>query len=801
MLASRGRGVRGGRRGGRSWPPWPIFALILGLSVAPPPVRAAETSIGDEPATAHLSGRVEVRGSREPISLAQIGVYAIAPGATDPSAIEPAGEPAGLASSAEDGTFGPLAVPPGSYLVVVSQAGFRMERFFEELGAHADREVIYRLRPTGVPQTVVTVRADRDNPARILTRDDLHTAGAGRDPMAAVQGLPGVIHAPLAGPQKAPTAAPVLRGSAAEDSVLYLDGLPVPMLFHAMSSLAIVDDGLVGRVSLQPAAVNTRHGDLIGGMVGIDLRSPRADRIGGYLDLGVGVGAFSVEGPITPRSRFYVGIRRSYYDLFMTAAQGGDSPMDLLTAPYFQDQQVLLEMDPARWLRLSLGYLGARDGLRLANPIEIEPGFETLTDLHRIQLRIEMKAPGGLTHRLHPAVTFWGYRFHQIHEFDTDDRHTTFHLADELHIPLAPWIAVDAGGLLEVDKLVQRRDLPWPEPAETGPQTTIGQGYEGTERGTRTWAGAWIEAPVRPARPLVLTPGFRIDYFAFLDRAVPQVRGSVGVEPVPQLRVSLAGGRYAQAPSVDELSEILGNPALGPELGWHLTAGVWTAPVTGLRLDLQGYVKWLDELAVSSLAAAPFSLPDEWQQLWADAGNDTTHGLENVGQGRVYGGEAFVRFDLVRRLRLSGWVGYGLSWSRRKDGDGEDWRWFEHDRRHQLSAVVQLHFPGEFRLGARWQLQSGAPDTPIEGWVHWVDDGNAYPVFGEFQSARGVPYHQLDLRLDKMLRAKKHTVDIYVEVLNVYATPAADLEFLATLYKGLQITSLPTVNFGARVEF
>jgi len=771
------------------------------LCLWPARAPADEALPSPDPSAARLAGRVEVRGSREAIDHAQVSAFPVAPGTIDPTAVELDMEPVGMAITTAGGRFGPLELPPGCYVVVVGQAGYQRERYVEDLGPRADRDVIYRLRPTGVPQTIVTARTDRDNPERILTRDDLRTAGAGRDPMAAVGGLPGVIHAPVAGPQRSPTAAPVLRGSAPEDSVLYLDGLPTPMLFHAMSSLAIVDDGLVDRVSLHPAAANPRYGDLIGGLVGIDLRSPRADRVGGYLDLGLGVSAFSVEGPITPRSRFYVGIRRSYYDLIMTATQQGDSPLDFRTAPYFQDQQVLLETDPARWLRLSLGYLGALDGLRLSNPVEIEPGFETTTDLHRLQLILEMTAPSGLTNRLQPAISLWGYRFHRLQEFDTEDRHTTFHLSDELHLPVAPWIALDAGGLLEVDKLVQRRDLPWPEPEETGPETAIGQGYQGTERRSRTWLGGWIEAPLRPVKRLTLTPGFRIDHFAYLGKAVPQPRATIGVEPIPQLRFSLAGGRYAQAPSADELSEILGNPGLGPELGWHLNAGLWAAPVTGLRLDIQGYVKWLDELAATRLDGAPFSMPDDWQHLWTDAGDDPTHGLANTGRGRIYGGEAFVRFDLVRRLRLSGWVGYGLSWSQRRDGDGEDWIWFEHDRRHQLSAVLQLHFPGEFCLGTRFQLQSGAPETPIESWVHWVDDGNAYPVFGAFQSARTAPYHQLDLRLDKMLRARKHTVDLYVEVLNVYATPAAELEFLTTIYKGLGITTLPTVNFGARVEF
>jgi len=780
---------------------------------------------------AELSGRVEVKGSREPVALAEVALFEATPKPSDdeqdndeeeesdddededPPDWEDfvlADEALAMVTTGDDGGFDFGEIPPGTYVATLGSGGFKLERFVEIFEEGEQREVIYRIRPTGLPETVVVARSSSDIPERVLTRDQLKKMpGAGRDPMAAITSLPGVIHTPPqfgAGDQ---AQAPVLRGASAEDSVLYLDGLPVPIIFHSLSNFSITGDDLVDKAYLRPAAVDARYGDLTGGVVGLELRSPRSDRVGGFLDPGIGITSLALEGPISKNSRFYMGIRRSYFDVFMRLIIPADAPIDFATFPFFQDQQILLELDPAPWLRLSLGYIGTIDGLELldAEPDEDDPDpliFNLRTDMNRIYVRADMKTPWGLTNKLHPAITFWGTEFQFTDVFQSSDRHTTFHLFDDLHVPIFKWLSVDAGVSLEVDRLRQYRNSPIGIREDTGPRTSIGdeENLVGSDVDTRTWVGGYLSVPIEPVPQLTLVPEFRFDWFSSISEFVPQVRGRIGIKPHERVRISIAGGRFAQAPSPEELSSITGNPELGPEAAWHVNAGIKLAPAEWLDLDIQGYLKTLEDQTVSSVEAPGFGGLSEFAGLSATGEEEPGNGLSNSGTGRIYGMEVFARFGLLRRVGITGWLGYSLSWAERKDFPEEEFRWFQHDRRHQLTALVQLALPGEVTIGARFQFQSGAPKTPVEDSVFYTDIGQFIPVYGGLYTARSQPYHQLDIRIDKMFRKDKHTIDMYIDVQNVYAAKNSDFEIPSYDYRQeFGFFTPPTVNFAIRVEF
>jgi|GEM_PF-1377647 len=772
---------------------------------------------------ARLSGVVEIKGEREGLPGVIVELYE---GTPKPefegdekrlelgTSWELGDEAVYTAETDTDGVFVIDDIKPGSYIAAFGGGAYKIEKFVEILGEGVLREVRYLARPTGLSETTVVARRGGDAPSRVLTQEELRKMpGAGGDPIAAMLGLPGIVRqSPVQGGGFAGTnQAPIIRGAASEDSVLYMDGLPVPILLHSITNKTVTGDYILDKAYLRPAAPEARFGDLTGGVLGIDLRGPREDRVGGFIDIGIGESGFALEGPITEKSRFYVGLRRTYYDLIIKLVFPGDSRLQLTTAPFAQDQQAIIEVDVAEWLSMHLSYIGTLDGIKVVDQGDEDSAerglFDTRTDMHRFTIRgdFALGKMKKIKNRAGVALTFWGTEFNALDIISRKERHTTFHFFDDLNLPILPWLGLDAGVLLEIDGIRLSENLPQLSREDTGPSTSTGQEQNvvGSSTQTRTWIGAYVGLPIKPVESLVIAPEFRVDWRNDLAQVMPQVRGRLGWQPVEQVRVSLAGGRYLQSPSSEELSSISGNPDLKAEGAWHVNLGVNLQPGTFLNIDLQGYAKFLDNQTVSSKSAAnaagfadlgfDFSDPND---------DDPTNGLTNSGIGRIWGTELFTRWNLFPGGRLTGWLGYGLSWAQRRDFETEEWRYFANDRRHQLTAVLQAKFPGEISLGARFQIQSGSPTTPVDKATYFADINTFVPTYASLYSARGKPFHQLDLRLDKKIRKKNTTAEIFIDITNVYAAVTGDFVFYDFEYESeLTFQSFPAINVGTRVEF
>ena len=785
---------------------------------------------------ARLSGLVEIKGAREAMPGMVVELFAAelneegaareekrkAEAAEDGKEFEPttrardytqADEASYSAESGEDGRFEIDDIKPGIYVAVLGGGTFKVENFVEILGEGVLRDVVYRARPTGLSETTTVARRGGDTPSRVLTQEELRKMpGAGGDPVAAMQSLPGVIHqSPMQTGFASTNQAPIIRGAASEDSILYMDGLPVPILLHSISNKTITGDYILDNAYLRPAAPEARFGDLTGGVLGVDLRGPREDRIGGFIDVGIGESGAAIEGPITKKSRFYVGVRRTYYDLFIKLFFPGDSRLQLTTAPFAQDQQAILEADVTDWLTAHISYIGTLDGIKVidsGDEDEQERGlFDTRTDMHRFTVRgdFELGRERKIKNRAGVALTLWGTSFNALDIFSRSERHTTIHVFDDLRMPILPWLGLDAGFLVEIDGIRLSENLPFLGREDTGPTTNTGQedNLVGSDSNWRGWVGGYVGLPITPIEQVTFAPEFRVDWRSDLSQVMPQVRGRVGLQPTEWMRISLAGGRYLQSPSQEELSAISGNPDLKAEGAWHVNLGVNLQPGTFLNIDLQGYAKFLDNQTVSSNTNADAA---GFADLGFDFGDtdddDPTHGLSNSGIGRIWGAELFTRWNLFPGGRLVGWLGYGLSWAQRKDFEDEEWRWFANDRRHQLTAVLQVKLPGEVTIGGRWQIQSGSPTTPVEKATYYADINTFVPTYAGLYSARNKPYHQLDLRIDKKMRKLTHMVEFFLEVTDVYAAQTGDFVFYSFDYEEeLAFQGIPSVNVGARVEF
>jgi outer membrane receptor protein involved in Fe transport len=138
----------------------------------------------------------------------------------------------------------------------------------------------------------------------------------------------------------------------------------------------------------------------------------------------------------------------------------------------------------------------------------------------------------------------------------------------------------------------------------------------------------------------------------------------------------------------------------------------------------------------------------------------------NGGTGRVVGVEVLAKLRPVGRF--SGWVAYTLSKADRRDTPQSDWRIYEYDQTHVLTALGNVDLGRGYSVGSRFRYATGVPYTPCLGGSYAADSGVYGCVSGAPYSARIPAFHQLDARVEKRWAFSEWSLTAYLDVQNVY---------------------------------
>lgn len=120
------------------------------------------------------------------------------------------------------------------------------------------------------------------------------------------------------------------------------------------------------------------------------------------------------------------------------------------------------------------------------------------------------------------------------------------------------------------------------------------------------------------------------------------------------------------------------------------------------------------------------------------------------GRGRAYGFEFLVRKD---KGKLTGWLSYTLSWSMRQFDELNRGEWFHarYDRRHNGAIVAQYSLGKRWAVSAVWEFISGARFTPVIGQYTMLAPTltgfDLIPVYSELNGVKLADSHRLDLGL------------------------------------------------------
>ena len=164
---------------------------------------------------------------------------------------------------------------------------------------------------------------------------------------------------------------------------------------------------------------------------------------------------------------------------------------------------------------------------------------------------------------------------------------------------------------------------------------------------------------------------------------------------------------------------------LKPLVSDQVSAGFYYNWKKAYTFSVEGYYKWMHNLLDFKDGAIFLPGTAQWEEKMA------------VGSGRTYGVEWMARKDYGR---LTGWLGYTLSWSDRKFAEIDRGQRFpaRYDNRHRVNVVASFKLSKKVDLTAAWTFASGNHQTlSLENYEQAHIYPSPFPGFHSSNSSQG----------------------------------------------------------------
>ncbi len=703
------------------------------------------------------------------------------------------------------GKFDAGQLDPGTYDVHIEAVGYGPLDLVEEVQQGTSQQVKYRLFVSASGGIEVFVRGER--PPRevvkrtVSKREISRIPGTNGDALRSIQNLPGVARPPaIAGLL-------LVRGSGPADTQTFIDGTPVPLIYHFGGLSSVVPTEMLDKIDFYPGNFGSEYGRVMGGIVDVGLRKPKDDGYHGLAQVDLIDARGMVEGPIAKGWTFAAAGRRSYLDAWLgpTLEAAGAS---VTQAPVYWDYQLILEHNSAAAGRFRFAFFGSDDSLELLvkDPAPGEPALSgnvgLKTAFQRIQLLYE-KDLGSKT-KIRAVGAFGhdelGFSLGPLFFFlDVLSYNTRFELAHELSKGVRFNAGFDVfsgyGNVkLRLPEQNSRPGEPANQPFSTRPFRELEQSAPAVQ------PAVYAELELEPTQGIRIVPGVRLDYTSFNEEMTfsPRVSGRFDLtKGFPRTTIKSGIGVYHQPPQFQQAIPPLGTEGVKANRAIHYALGMEQEITKQLDASAEGFVKQFDQQVIGQAAT--------------DGSNLT---YDNKGVGYAVGGEFLLRYKPDERF--FGWVAYTLSRSARQNAPGEEEYLVNFDQTHILTVLGSYQLGHGWEIGARFRLVSGNIIDPIvcdasssscdanrSNAIFHGPSGTYVPIPLGNNSERLPMFHALDLRVDKKWKFKYWALSAYLDVQNVYnnQNPEAvgyNFDYTARQYvNGLPI--LPSI--GLRGDF
>ena len=578
--------------------------------------------------------------------------------------------------------------------------------------------------------------------AEVIQLEDLASAPqlfGQTDIMRSIQLLPGVK-----AESDASSSFQVRGGTSAQNQVLF-DLAPVYNSGHLAGLFSAFNEDALASATLYKGLLPAQYGGASSAV--LDITGKTGNRSGWHGGVSVGLLAAkgTIEGPIAKdKASLLVTARRTYMDLLLKASK--DFRDNTL---YFYDFNVKLDWTPDRRNQFFLTFFTSHD----------RTAVDKMADIRWSNLTADLK---------------W------LHHFNDDAyAQTTAFLSNYLTDNGVDFLRMNLWYKGHIRQTSLRQDFsfnlsPFNLNLRAGFQTSLYNvksaewqvlsKYDKEQR--RAWENTgWVNGTFNLRPDLQASVGLRVNAFSPLGGSLYydiedngeigwyynygeneivkthltlEPRASISWQPTSQTSVKIGYARTSQnlhalrnqSTSTPFDRYTMSSNIVKPETADQWSGGLYLmTPQQDYDFSVEGYYRQIRDV-LDYKDGKSFSSEIEIERLIL------------AGEGKSYGVELCARKNSGR---LTGWIGYTLSWSKtRIDGiNGGQWYDANNDRRHDINIVGMYKLNNRWTINAAWVFNSGQAFTApsgkyqvIDNWIYYYAERNGY---------RAPDYHRLDV--------------------------------------------------------
>jgi hypothetical protein len=590
-----------------------------------------------------------------------------------------------------------------------------------------------------------------------------------------------------------------VRGGTPDQNLILLDDIPLYYVNHIGGFVSVFDINAINDVRLIKGGFPARYGGRLSSVVDIRMKSGNSESIKGQCEIGIIASKLFLEGPmLNNKTRFMISTRRCNFDLASRLITKIGSGNEFSAGYTFYDLYTKISHDFNSKNALSLSFYKGRDKIFINQKDKEAVASNTVYNYQGLikwgnllaSLKWNHQYSAKLFGSLTLAYTHFGYtnqvRYEQKDKTNNDvlDKASTSFISG-------------------VNDLIAKKDFDYflsntvnMKLGTSFTHHTFNPGlniYKDSSKDTTLGSAnltsneiiAYAESELTLLKKIKANIGLHFSSYFVNNHSFISLQPRLTVNYILKQDWSIKISYVFMQQNL----HLLSNNGVGLPTDLWVPATLKARPQychlyslglyhsinsSGLEINMEGYYKTLNNQIEFSEGASFFGGANNWEDK-----------IERGGIGKSYGIELLLQ---KKQGKLTGWIGYTLSFNYRKFIHINDGNWYPYkfDRRHYLTVVANYSIRKNVIISSDFVFNTGNAITLPDGTYPTINNeyntvsthsqvpvftqayDNTYTYPGRNQSRMPV-YHRLDVAVRFIKEKQKGTREWVISIYNLYS--------------------------------